>query len=76
MEQKKTAQQVTMGFIAGLLFMLAGVAELAAGFLRAVHKTPGHEAHMVFPVIGLVFVCIGSMWIAIAASWKKKNELL
>jgi uncharacterized membrane protein HdeD (DUF308 family) len=72
MEQRKTAVQVKLGFIAAALFLIAGVIEIVATLVGSAHKTAGHGTYILFPVIGLTFISLGCMWIAIAASWKKK----
>ncbi len=67
MERKKTKHQVLIGFFAGVLFLLAGLTEIAAYRFGSTHAKSDSG-------VGIMFLCIGCLWITIAAGWKKKLD--
>jgi uncharacterized membrane protein HdeD (DUF308 family) len=56
-----------LAVLAGMLFMLAGVVELATSFVA--HKPLGGG----LATVGAMFLCVGAMWLAIAARWKQED---
>ena len=60
----KRFPQSTLSFVAGGLFCLAGVVEVATAWL-------GHKA--VFLSIGTMFLSLGALWFAVGANYKKKE---
>jgi uncharacterized membrane protein HdeD (DUF308 family) len=63
-EQLKTKKH-GQAFWAGALFALAGLLEMTTGFRS--HGGIGVP-------LGVMFLCVGMLWIGIGAKWKKEQQ--